>query len=218
MPLFLCHLLPGSHDNTLWLPPSVRVRIKGMSAILQRRFKLPSRHRTGSTFNTSKQNFQRLNSEIITCYHHWMSREYPGCPIQQTPNSCIGFFFAPGKKSSQVREEKGSSEKSFYLTSKARSSESYGLMSLLANKFHASTDNSHIWFLALKPFDSSHICSPDPLSYLFPGPNPSRPAETQAWCMQMKCCSMAAGPGRKRLRAQNAEGVLWPSSPSFSKT
>lgn len=50
--------------------------------------------------------FQRLNSEIITCYHCWMSRECPGCPIQQMPNSCTGCFFAPGeeKQPSKGRE------------------------------------------------------------------------------------------------------------------
>lgn len=56
---------PCQHPVT---PLGVWVRIKSMSATLQRWFKLPSRHRTGSAANASKQNLSKTEFRN----YHWL--------------------------------------------------------------------------------------------------------------------------------------------------
>lgn len=88
---------PGAPWHHPVTPSIIRVRIKGMSAILQRRFSSPpdteqvQQPKPLSKVNLSEAEFRNYRRN----YHHWISRECPGCPIQQMPNSCTGFFFAP---------------------------------------------------------------------------------------------------------------------------
>lgn len=91
-------VLPGALDTPLW-PPQVSGLGSGACVPSYRgnSSSPPDTEQVQQPTPLSKI-FQRLNSEIITCCHHWMSRECPGCPTQQMPNSCTGCFFVAGEE------------------------------------------------------------------------------------------------------------------------